>query len=40
MKQVFENEGDDIMGRNDFQKNLDFFYDRYMDYFSTRKIGS
>jgi len=40
MKQFFENEMDDIISRNDFQESLDFFYDRYMDFFPTGKLGS
>ena len=40
MKEFFKNKIDDIMSRNDLQRNLDFFYDRYMDFFPTGKLGS
>ena len=40
MKPFFENNINDIMSRNDFQRNQDFFYDRYMDFFPTGKLGS
>lgn len=40
MKQFFENEIDDLMGRNNFQRNLDFFYERYRDLYPTRRLGS
>ena len=40
MEQFFENEIEDIICRDGFQRDLDFFYDRYTDFFPAGKIGS
>ena len=33
MKLIYEKPPRNIVQRNDFQDNLDFFYERYLDYF-------
>ena len=38
MKAIYEKPLKDVSQRDDFQENLDFFYERYMDYFPKNKL--
>ena len=33
MKLIYEDQSRNILQRDDFQDSLDFFYERYLDYF-------
>jgi len=38
MKSIYEDAPRNIVQRDDFQDSLDFFYERYLDYFPKDRV--